>query len=455
MTVDKAVNYDKMKADSTRSILQELVDKGIQFVRLTYSDMHGYPRGKDIPVEYFASVIQNGQSFCAANLVDGLASNPLIAPGMAPDRGYPDMQAVPDLTTLIPIPWESNTVQCLADLFDHEGKPIEISPRDFLKRVVSLFETELKLKPVFAHELEFYLLKRMNDAWVKYSDHPSMVYTVGSRTDELRMLHHFLETGNIMGLQLTAANHEIGGGQFEVNMLHGHALEAADRAFRFKNMVKEVSHCHGLHATFMGKPFNGEPGSGFHVHMSLLNNEGMNVFYDPSEEDQLSLVFKNFIGGVVDHGPALMLFLAPTVNAYKRLVPDSLVPLFANWGYDNRTTFIRIPGDRGAGTRMELRVGDASANPYLISAVILLAGYCGLKYKKDPGSPIIGDASGKGHELPADLDKSIQALLADKVLTDLIGTPMVNAITAMKRVESERFRKYVTDWEFNEYVYHI
>jgi glutamine synthetase len=455
MTVEKAVSYDNLKADSIKSVMQDLESKGVKFVRLAYSDMHGYPRGKDIPLEYFESVAEKGQCFCAANLVDGLASNPLIAPGMAPERGYPDMHVIPDLSTLVPIPWEPDTVQCLADIYDEDGNLAEISPRNFLKRVINLFKTELKLTPVFAHELEFYLLKNANGKWEKYSDHLSMVYTVGTRSDEQRILRHFLEAGNAMGLRLTAANHEIGGGQFEVNMMHGEALDAADRAFRFKHMIKEIAHSQGLHATFMGKPFNEEPGSGFHVHMSLVNEEGQNVFYDPSEKDQLSSTFKHFIGGLIDHAPALMLFLAPTVNSYKRMVPGSLVPLHANWGYDNRTTFIRVPGDRGAGTRLELRAGEASANPYLVSAAILLAGYCGLKYKKDPGSPIVGDGSGIGTALPDDLDKSIAALLADSTMCGLIGAPMVNAFTGMKRVESDRFRKFVTDWEFNEYVYHL
>jgi len=455
MTVEKTVGQESLKADSIKTVMRELQAKGVRYVRLAYSDMHGYTRGKDIPLEYFESVALKGQTFCVANLTDGFQSNPLIAPGMAPERGYPDMHVIPDLSTLAPIPWEPDTVQCLTDIFDEEGRPVEISPRNFLKRVVGLFETELKLKPVFAHELEFYLLKNSGGKWEKYSDHMSMVYTVGTRADELGILRHFLEAGNAMGLCLTAANHEIGGGQFEVNMMHSEALDAADRTFRFKHMIKEVAHRHGLHATFMGKPFNEEPGSGFHVHMSLVNMEGQNVFYDPSEKDQLSETFKHFIGGLIDHAPALMLFLAPTVNSYKRLVPDSLVPLHANWGYDNRTTFIRVPGDREGGTRFELRLGDASANPYLVSAAILLAGYIGLKYKKDPGGPVTGDGSGIGTALPLNLDRSIDALLADTAMCSLIGEQMVNAFTAMKRVEAERFRQYVTDWEFNEYVYHL
>lgn len=449
-----AILENDLKSDQIKELIQKLEKDGVKFVRLTYSDMHGYPRGKDIPLEYFANVIEDGQTFCVANLVDGLDGNPLIAPGMAPDRGFPDMRAIPDMTTLTEIPWEPHTVQCLADLYEHTGEEIEISPRQFLKRAVQLFENNLQLKPVFAHELEFYLLQKTVEGWNKYSDHPSMVYTVGRRSDELGMMHRFLEAGKSMGLRLTAANHEIGGGQFEVNMMHGKAIEAADRAFRFKNMVKEVAACHGLHATFMGKPFNQEPGSGFHIHVSLLNEEEKNVFQDPGQQDGLSQIFKHFLAGILHHAPALMLFLAPTVNAYKRLVPDSMVPLVSSWGYDNRTSFARIPAERGAGSRMELRAGDASGNPYLISAVCLLAGYDGIVNKMVPPGPVVGEDT-EGVPLPTNLEESIKALVNDQRLCELIGYPMVKALTAMKQVEFDRYRRYVTDWEFKEYVYHI
>ncbi|CRK83606.1 glutamine synthetase family protein [Neobacillus massiliamazoniensis] len=458
MSNNEVVMDPKIKqAETVEELIRRLEKDDVKFVRLTYSDIHGYPRGKDIPLEFFKSVVEDGQTFCVANLVDGLAGNPLNAPGMAPDRGYPDMRGIPDLSTVVTVPWEPHTVQCLVDLYDDNGDIIDISPRQFLKRAVDLFEKEWQLKTVFAHELEFYLLKKTGDGWERYSNHSSMVYTVGHRSDELGMMHKFLSAGKVLNLGLTAANHEFGAGQFEVNMLHGEAVESSDRAFRFKNMVKEVAACQGLHATFMGKPFNHDAGSGFHIHISLNNDNG-NAFYGPNESDGLSRLSKQFLAGILHHAPALMAFLAPTVNAYKRLVPDSLVPLSASWGYDNRTAFVRIPADRRSGSRLEIRAGDASANPYLISAVCLLAGYDGIVRQLEPPIPVSGDVSLEDNLLtclPKSLEESISNLLQDERLCELIGEPMVNAFTAMKRVEAERFRRYVTDWEFNEYVYHL
>ena len=150
-----------------------------------------------------------------------------------------------------------------------------------------------------------------------------------------------------------------------------------------------------------------------------------------------------------------MIFLAPTINAYKRLVPDSLVPIASTWGYDNRTAYARIPSERGKGTRIELRVGDASANPYLISAAFLYAGYDGIVNQLDLPAPVFGEEIGDAPSLPTSLAESIQVLQANKRICELIGEPMVNAFTAMKQVECTRFERYVTDWEFNEYVYHL
>ncbi|BAU27835.1 glutamine synthetase [Aneurinibacillus soli] len=430
--------------------MRELEQKGVKFVRLLYSDIHGFPRGKDIPLEFFPSVVEEGQAFCYWNIVDGLDGSPLHAPEM-PDRGYPDMKAIPDLSTLAVIPWEKDTVQCLADLVDHEGRKIDISPRQFLKKVTKLFKENLAVTPILAHELEFYLLQKSGNGWERYSDKQGLIYTVGYRSDERGLMQKFMEAGKSLHLQATAANHEHGGGQFEVNMLHGESVAAADRAFSFKNMIKEVAACNGLMATFMGKPFTDQPGSGFHLHLSLVDQQHHhNIFSDPSAQDGISKMMKHFMAGVLHHAPALTAFLAPTINAYKRLIPNNIAPVAANWGYDNRHRFIRIPPERGSSSRMEIRGGDGAANPYLISAVCMLAGYDGIIKEME-----LQPETEPGKSLPRTLTESLEKLHADKDLCDLIGNAMVMAYTAVKRTEIERYQTYVTDWELNEYVYHL
>lgn len=438
-------------------LVDELRRRGIELVRLLYSDLHGIARSKDIPVEVLDELAHNGTAFCVAVMDMGLAGNPTAAPGGYPERGYPDMLARPIFATLAPLPWESGTAWCLADLENEHG-PLDISPRGFLKQVMARY-AQLGLTPIAGPELEFFLLK-IDEAGrpTRYTDHPSMVYTAGQRSDPQGVVREMLKAARSMGLRATAANHEFFRSQFEINMLHGDALDAADRAFSLKVLAKEIAESHGLLATFMGKPFNDDGGSGFHIHLSVNDQQGLNAFASEQPVEPLSLLARRFIAGVLTHAPALMAFLAPTINAYKRLMPDSLVPTAANWGHDNRTSFIRVPAERGRATRLEIRTADASANPYLIIGGCLLAGLDGIVRELEPPQPISGDVSvGEpvGELLPNSLDASLAALRADEPFCELIGPALVNAFCTMKQVEVERHRAYVSDWETNEYLWHL
>src|SRR5579884_1779375 len=369
------------------ALMEQLRSDGVEIVRLSYSDLHGSARGKDIPLERLEHAMEDGIAFCVANLTDGLASNPTNAPGFAPDRGYPDMLAKPILSTLTRIPWEPEVVWCLADVEDREG-PVAYAPRGLLTRVVARY-ADLGLKPIVGPEVEFYLLRPGEQGQLeRYINRNSMVYTVGKRADPQGVVREMLKTAHQMGLLVTASNHEFGRGQFEINLLHSGAVDAADRLFRFKAMIKELAACHGLLATFMGRPFNDDSGSGFHVHISLNDQRGGNAFGQKDALDGLSTVARHFLAGILEHGPATMAFLAPTINSYNRLVQDSLVPTAANWAFDNRTSFVRVPAERGKGTRLEVRAADAAANPYLAITVLLAAGLDGIQRKLELRDPV-------------------------------------------------------------------
>ena len=438
-------------------IVEQLRNDGVELVRLSYCDLHGTARGKDIPLEMLEGAARDGVAFCVANLTDGLAGNPTNAPGCAPDRGYPDMLARPVLSTLTRIPWEPEVAWYLADVEEQQG-PVEYAPRHVLACAVERC-ARLGLYPIAGPELEFFLLQADEQGRLtRYGDKPSMVYTTGKRSDPRGVVREMLKTAHKMGLLVTASSHEFARGQFEINLRHGEALDAADRAFRFKAMVKDLAACHGLLATFMGRPFNDDGGSGFHVHVSLNDRSGANVFARDDARDDLSTMARHFLAGVLEHAPAMMALLAPTINAYKRLLPDSLVPTAANWAFDNRTSFVRIPAERGSGTRLEVRAADASANPYLVIAAILLAGLDGIQRELMPPDPVAGDVSVGailGTALPRSLEASLAALRADTCLCEALGWPLVNAFCAMKYVEIERFRTYVTEWEVNEYAWHL
>jgi glutamine synthetase len=212
----------------------------------------------------------------------------------------------------------------------------------------------------------------------------------------------------------------------------------------------------------MGKPFNDQGGSGTHLHLSL-ERDGVNAFDGVGGTDSgdgVSDELRHFTAGLLAHAPALMAFLNPTINAYRRIQPDSLAPTHVNWGWDNRSTFIRIPPERGGATRVEIRVGDGAANPYLAIAATLVAGADGLRRGLDPPEPVIGDAyhaepAIAGMPLPAGLEFALDALQDDQVLRDGLGPEIVDTFLTVKRFEVERHRAWVSDWEIAEYLHHL
>ncbi len=236
-------------------------------------------------------------------------------------------------------------------------------------------------------------------------------------------------------------------------------MTAADRAFLLKTSVKDMAAQHRLLATFMGKPFNDQGGSGTHLHLSL-NRDGANALSEPGARDGVSDELRWLIGGVLAHASSLMAILNPTINAYRRIQPDSLAPTHVNWGWDNRSTFIRVPPERGSATRAELRVGDGAANPYLAIAAVLAAGTDGIRRKLSPPAPVAGDAyrvdiEAAGEALPGTLEEALDALERDDLLRAALGPEIVETFLAVKRFEVERHRAWVSDWEIAEYMQHL
>jgi glutamine synthetase len=283
------------------------------------------------------------------------------------------------------------------------------------------------------------------------------VYTVGEVADPRGTLSRMLDAAVQFRLGAVAAAHEYGRSQYEINLRHSAALDSADRAFRFKSLVKEMAARDGLLATFMGKPFNGDEGSGFHLHISLCDPDGRNRSEDVAHPSGLADATRHFIAGVIEHCAAMMVFFNPTVNAYRRINAEALVPTRACWGHDHRMTLVRVPRERGPATRLELRLGDGTANVYLAYAAALAAGLDGIRRGLEPPAPIEGflydlpeDAQGKA--LPTTFQEALEALSEDHVITAALGERLIETFKVVKAAELERFRAWVTDWEFAEYA---
>jgi glutamine synthetase len=432
----------------------ERLSPAVRTIRVTYPDLHGIQRGKDVPVGELGRAVERGLSFCWAVMGTDLRHTPVVGG----ERGYPDMVARADLSTLIELPWEPDVATCLADLERDDGP----EPTD-MRALVRRAEAELEALGYGAKvgpELEFFLCEPDGEGgWRRHLDELSMVYTVGPQADPQGVLKSLLDGCAALGIGAIAANHEYMNSQYEINLAERAPREAADNAFRFKAAVKDHAAQRGLLATFMGKPFNDQGGSGAHLHISL-ERDGTNCFGDSDGEHGLAPQLHRFTAGVLAHAPALMAFLNPTINAYRRILPDSLAPTHANWGLDNRTTFVRIPPEREAGCRVELRVGDGAANQHLIIAATLFAGIDGLKRELDPAAPLAGDTytlpeDEQGDPLPTSLGEALDALEADETLRDAIGSEIVDTFLTMKRFEVERYRQHTSDWDIAEYMHHL
>lgn len=451
-----------MSASDTSDIrghMERLAAEGVDVVRVVYPDLIGTDRAREVLLEHLPSACEHGLAFCRA-VYHTTPQGDVVAVAGGLDAGLPDVTVRPDLSTLAVLPWEPGVATCLGEVTDPAtGAPAPESPRDLLRTVLARC-AEQGLRPVVGPELEYFLLEAApgsSTGWRRSPQTTGAVYTAGLRADPDNHLLRTLRALRDLGLGVVTGNHEFDGGQYEINLTHSAALDAADRAFRFKAAVKELARKEGNLATFMAKPFGDAGGSGFHLHLSCNDADGQNVFDDPAGSYGLSATARHAIAGILAHAPALAALANPTVNSYKRFGPDTLAPWLIDWGLDNRSAMVRIPPERGGGARLELRLGDASANPYLLIAGTLAAASLGVQAGEEPPAALEGygyDTS-RAALLPQSLPAALDALEADTALTDLLGKDFTTSFLSYKRDELERFGRHVTDWEFTEYAYHL
>ena len=403
-------------------------DAAVTRVRVMHVDPHGRARSKDYPLDALPDAI----GYCEASLVEGLDGEPLMDPPHPGGTGLPDTHAHPDRATARQLPWDPATAWMLADVADGD-----LCARTLLRREAA----RLGYRAVTASEPEFYILAPDG---TRYSPGIGLAYTSGWQADPDGVLRAMQDACLGLGLRVTAAHREVSPGQFEMNLEHGDVLDATDRVFLFEEAVKAVAAQHGYRANFMGKPFADSEGSSHHIHISLWDDAG-NAFAGP---DGLSELGRAFAAGLIAHAPAITALAAPTINSYKRLANANigLAPLEAGMGGDDRTAYLRIPPEGGDASRIELRIGDASANPYLLMTAALAAGRDGIEHGLAPGDPVA---------LPTDLGAALDALEADPVIADALGARMLRTVVDVKRREIDRFARTVTEWEWTEYADHV
>lgn len=446
-------------SSNLESLQKELKREGVDVLRVIYLDILGVIRAKDMLVSQLNRVAHGGPAFCQGVWVtttggDVLDGNDVVSDGLEDFVS----QVVPE--SWRPLPWEPGVAYAVAGANNPDGSKNLLSPRTVLEAVIKKYEA-LGLHPIVGPELEFYIAEQDQDGnYRRAIEHKGQVYTSGSVVDPKGTFLNLLRMVDKMNIGVFAGNHEFSPSQYEINFWHGPALDAADRTLFFKTAVKEVVARAGQHATFCGKPWSDEGGSGFHLHFSVEDSKGNNVMHDGGSG--FSEVADNIIAGILKHAAALTAFCNPTINAFKRLGPDTLAPYRANWGLDNRSAMVRIPPERGSGTRLEVRVADGAANPYLMIAAILAAGLDGIQQKLKAPEPVVGLSyeNESAPILPMSLEAALDALKEDTVLRELLEGPIVDVFDILKRDEVRRYKEAVsdpltretTDWEVKEYM---
>lgn len=408
----------------------------IDLFELFILDANGVPRGKLLHRDELLAVYESGRPLPSTILGLTLQGEDVENSGLVWDVGDIDCRAYPLENSLVRLPWRQiPTAAVQVSMHPGEGLPAAVAdPRHVLVRVIDALKAD-GFHPVMACELEFYLLDQKRDhegrpqpALDADGGRPRSTQVYGLR--ELEQIEPFLAdlyaACKAQGIPARTAISEYAPGQVEITLEHGDALLAMDQAVRYKRIVKGVAHKHGMQACFMAKPFDHLAGTGMHLHVSLADADGNNLF--ASEDPAGTPLLRQAVGGMLDALLDSLLLFCPNANSYRRFQANSYAPLAPTWGVDNRTVSLRVPGGPAPTRHIEHRICGADANPYLAAAALLGAVHHGLRQQLDPGAPVQGNGYAQATELlPTDWLSSLTALERSAWARDTLGAEIGRA----------------------------
>ena len=408
-------------------------DSSINRVRVLFADQLNLARGKYLP-KYFAD--RGKARFCAGVYAVTYGRDLIAAPGAGADEGLPDLEAVFDPVNLRP-GWEENTAVAIADVHHPDGTA-PLCGRSALKAVIAKWK-ERGLNPMIGLEGEAYIFEKdENDNWVPYNTPGAFVYGTGPFTDPEGLTDLIWQAAEATGIQIESLNSEYDTPQFELTLAFTDALKACDDFFLFRTMARELLYKKGYLLSFMPQPIEGISGSGMHVNLSFLDDDGNSVFAGATEKGALSDLVQGCIAGLIHHHEALGALLAPTVNSYARLQPGTLSGYWANWGFDHRGVAVRVSAETGKAARIEHRVGDCAASPFIAVAAVLNAALLGVEKGYDLTPPETGDGLetvNTERHVPESLGDALKLLTADTALARGMGQMLVDNFVAIKEAE--------------------
>ena len=441
------------KTITAEDIKKSVEDNDVRFLRLAFTDINGTSKAVEVPTSQLDKVLTNDIRFDGSS-IDGFVR-----------LEESDMVLYPDFSTWAVLPWGDEKGgkigRLVCSVHKTNGEPFEGDPRNNLKRVLKEMEEMGFSDFDIGFEAEFHLFKLGEDGnWTtEVPDHASY-FDMTSDDEGARCRRDIVETLENIGFEVEAAHHEVGDGQQEIDFRFDDALTTADRVQTFKMVVREVARKHGLYATFMAKPVEGQAGNGMHTNMSLFK-DGKNVFYDKDGEFHLSDTALYFLNGILEHARAITAIGNPTVNSYKRLIPGFEAPVYISWASKNRSPLVRIPDAEEINTRLEMRSADPTANPYLLLAACLTAGLNGIKEAKKPMAPITSNVFEMSEEerakrgikpLPSTLHNAVKAFKADPLIQEALGEHLTQSFIDSKNLEWSKYTQSVSDWERDRYM---
>lgn len=425
-------------------------------------DVNGIPRGKRLPLATAAKLFKSGLRLPRSAYAVDVWGQDVIEAGLVMETGDNDGICRPVVSSLARVPWAPHpTAQILLSMEESDGTPFFGDPRRILQNVLGYYARK-GLTPVVAAELEFYLTDPATAADGRPQPPLSQrnglratsthLYNMDEMADFAPVLDDIHTSCRLQGIPTDTTISENGPGQFEINLMHvPDALQAADLGTLMKRAVRGVARKHGLDATFMAKPYGDKSGSGMHVHFSILDSRGQNIFSGSSAKGSPAL--RHAVGGLLAAMPASTLVFAPNANSYRRFAAGSHAPTTVSWGYDNRTAALRIPESDRAGTRIEHRVAGADANLYLALAVMLAGAYDGITRKTEPMKAYTGNVwDSDAQRLPAHIDAAQDAFCNSAFIHKYLGPDYVRLYSACKRQERSLLDHAVNPAEHAAYL---
>ncbi len=432
-------------------IIKLVEENGVRFIRLQFTDIFGALKNVAITEKQLKKALDNEIMFDGSS-IDGFVR-----------IEESDMYLRPNLDSFVIFPWrpqQGKVARLICDIYRPDGTPFDGDPRYALRRAIA-DAAELGYEMNVGPECEFFLFETDENGHATTITQDKAGYFDLAPTDRGENARRDMTLAlEEMGFEIEASHHEVAEGQNEIDFKYGPALETADKIMTFKLVVKSIAQRHGLHASFMPKPIFGINGSGMHVNMSLFK-DGENVFADPSDKNGLSKVAYQFIAGILKNIKGLSAVTNPLVNSYKRLVPGYEAPVYLAWSCSNRTALIRVPASRGAGTRIELRCPDPSANPYLVLAVLLQAGLDGIKNNLEVEEETVANIFAMTDKerkeagidnLPNNLYEAVNFMKESELAKKALGEHIYENYVAAKEAEWDDYRTKVHDWEIENYL---